>query len=214
MVKNASDFRPESYRPADIDSELVRLDTLDSKHWEDRKKIVLRNVRVNLDDLIAEAKDENIGTSLAVLKPKEIIDFKYRPCAREWDKSKLEAVLARQAQISLFDKQETEKLFKVVRKLPYKFSYVFTTEDGKKRDLMIEDWEVGALYWNMIRKGCTEEEACQEVRKKFLDELTQRDLYFFMGTTLRYHKVALNPFIIIGVFYPPKTEKSQLSLNF
>lgn len=214
VVKNTSDFRPESYRPADIDSELIRVDTIDARHWEERKKIVLKNVRDNLDDLIAEAKDENTGTSLAVLKPKEIIDFKYKPCEREWDKDKLMAVLARHAQISLFDKQETEKLFKVVRKLPYKFSYIFTTEDGKKRDLMIEDWEVGALYWNMIHKGCTEKEACQAVQKKFFDELTQRDLYFLMGTTLQYHKVAPNPFIIIGVFYPPKEATSQLSLDF
>lgn len=45
------------------------------------------------------------------------------------------------------------------------------------------------------------------------DELDlTKDLYFFMGTTHRHHFVGPNPFIIIGVFYPPKVDNRQLSL--
>ena len=32
----------------------------------------------------------------------------------------------------------------------YEFSYKFISEDGKERKLMIEDWELGMLYWNCL----------------------------------------------------------------
>jgi hypothetical protein len=77
---------------------------------------------------------------------------------------------------------------------------------------MIEDWELGALYWNCLKKtNGNEEIACQQVREKYFDWMyKERDLYFFMGTTKLHHFVAPNPFIIIGAFYPPKV--AQLSL--
>jgi hypothetical protein len=77
---------------------------------------------------------------------------------------------------------------------------------------MIEDWEIDALFWNcLFRADGDEEVAKQLVRQKYFDEfIEQKDLYFFIGTTLRYHNVSPNPFVIIGVFYPPKT--SQLTL--
>ena len=42
--------------------------------------------------------------------------------------------------------------------------------------------------------------------------LKENDILLFLGTTKRYHKVAPNPFVIIGVFYPPK--EKQLDLFF
>jgi len=48
------------------------------------------------------------------------------------------------------------------------------------------------------------------VKQKYLERFSKKDLYFFVGTTKQYHNVAQNPFVIIGVFYPPMTD--QLSL--
>ena len=31
----------------------------------------------------------------------------------------------------------------------------------------------------------------------------KKDIYLFVGTTQKYHNVGPNPFVIIGVFYPP-----------
>ena len=216
VVKNSKDFRKESYRPIDIDTEIVLQDTVGTDNdWQDRKNIVLKNVRYNMDELIEEAQNQSIGTSLAVLKPKEIKDFIWEDEEREWDKKKLAAVYANQQQGNLFEEAKaTEKIFQVVKKLPYKFSYVFTTEDGKERTLMIEDWEVGELYWNCLKKYGDELTACQKVKEKYFDWMAKkRDLYFFLGTTKEYHNYAKNPFIIIGAFYPPKMQNStQLSL--
>lgn len=215
LVKNTSDFRPESYRPTDLDREIRMLDKIDTKgDWAKRKLHIGDTIWDNITELIAAAKDPNARTSLAIVKPKEILDFVWRPCEREWDKQKMDKVIANKAQGSLFDEEETRLVFKVVKKLPYEFSYIFTTEDGKTRTLMIEDWELGALYWNCLKnaKG-DEEEACRKVKEKYLDYMWgQRDLHFFMGTTKVFHNVSPNPFIIIGTFYPPKVDTQQLSL--
>ena len=215
LVKNTSDFRPESYRPTDLDKEIRILNKIDTKgDWSERKQIIGNQIWYNMTELIAAAKDSKKGTSLAIVKPKELIDFVWKPCDREWDKRKMDAVIANKAQGSLFDEAETRLVFKVVKKLPYEFSYIFTTEDGKTRNIMIEDWELGALYWNCLAKAKGNEEvACKKVKEKYLDYMWhQRDIHFFMGTTKQFHHVAPNPFIIIGTFYPPKINSQQLSL--
>lgn len=213
LVKNNADFRPESYRPADIDKEIVILDSVDtSQHWNERKKIALTKVYTNLSTLINEAKNQEIGTSLAVLKPKKVIDFIWKECDREWSKKKLDAVYANQAQGSLFDTEYTKKFFKVVSKVPYEFSYIFTSDDGRERKLMIEDWELGMLYWNCLEKANGNEElACKKVKEKYFDKMVyQCDLYFFLGTTFRFHNIAPNPFLIIGTFHPPKIKSNNI----
>lgn len=217
VTKNQKDFRKESYRPTDIENEFILGDVTSTKNnWAERKKIVLKDVRYNMSELIAEAQNKEIGTSLAVLKPKEIKDFIWENCSREWDKKRLDTVIANQAQGNLFDKKETEKIFKVVKKVPYKFSYIFTTDDNIERTLMIEDWEVGMLYWKCLEKANGDEDiACQKVKEKYFDTFTQKhNLYFLLGTTKKFHNIAPNPFIIIGTFHPLKEKESQqLSLD-
>lgn len=215
LVKNTSDYRPESYRPKDIDKEIRILEEIDTKYnWARRCDMVLGYVHKNMTDLLAETKNPQKGTSLAVLKPSEILDFIWEKCDREWDKKKMAAVYANQAQGSLFDLEDTKELFKVVQKLPYKFSYIFKTNDNIVRTMMIEDWELGMLYWNCLKESKGDEEvACQKVKEKYFNWMcTERDIYFFVGTTKQFHNIAPNPFIIIGTFYPPKVDTKQLKL--
>ncbi|TRX15935.1 hypothetical protein FNW25_17110, partial [Flavobacterium franklandianum] len=87
LVKNKSDFRPESYRPYSYDSEIKIVGKLDTKnYWADRKKFALNNVHTNLASLIKDAHNKKICTSLAVFKPSKIIDFIAVEVEREWDK--------------------------------------------------------------------------------------------------------------------------------
>lgn len=53
----------------------------------------------NLTELIAEAKNKDTCTSLAVFKPTEILDFTAELVDREWDKDKL----AKLNQLNLFE---------------------------------------------------------------------------------------------------------------
>ncbi|MBO7562940.1 MAG: hypothetical protein J6T04_08685 [Bacteroidales bacterium] len=214
LTRKSNDFRPESYRP-NLDAPIKLLDKVGTENsWAERKKIVLHNVKTNMTELIKEAKDPAKRTSLAILKPTKVLDFICKESSREWDQSKLEAMKAHHNQLDLFTQEEAYEIFKVVKKIPYNFYYVFKTEDGKKRELMIEDWEIGMLYLNTLKKADGDERiACQKVRERFFDDFAnKKDLYFFMGTTLKHHNVSRNPFIIIGTFYPPKVKDPDPSL--
>lgn len=148
LVKNASDFRPESFRPYSHDSEIKIIGHIDTAgNWELRKQLALRKIYFDLTELIEEAKDKNICTSLAVFKPTEILDFIVEPVDRMWDQDKL----LKLNQLNLFETNVAGK-FEVVQKLPFKFSYVFTDILGRKSQLMIEDWEIGQLFWNCLAR--------------------------------------------------------------
>lgn len=99
---------------------------------------------------------------------------------KEWNKQKLDAVYANQAQHSLFDVEETKRIFKVAKKLPYEFSYKFISEDGKERKLMIEDWELGMLYWNCLAAANGDEQvACEKVKRNISQNGVKRYIFLF-----------------------------------
>ena len=77
LEKNPSDFRLESYRPKSLDAPIQVIDEIrpDGDAWHERRKIVLNKVYDNLEELITEAKDKTIGTSLCVFKPSRVLDF-------------------------------------------------------------------------------------------------------------------------------------------
>ncbi|GAB3753167.1 hypothetical protein [Spirosoma pomorum] len=208
LVKNGKDFRPESFRPVNIID--VNANTVGhigtEKDWQERKEIALKNIYTSLDKLIADAKDKTKHVSLAVFKPTKITGFKIKEVEREWDREKLEQM----RQMNVFVERKARK--ELVRKLPYKFSYTFEDENSRVSTLMIEDWELGALFW----KYEDEKEACQKVKEKYFDDLAQtKDIYFFLGTTLANHHKSINPFIIIGTFHPtfPKPPKVSPQLE-
>jgi len=220
LVKNSSDFRPESYKPRSIESAFNVVGHIDtSNSWQERKDIILKRVHTNLAGLIREAKDKMISTSLAIFKPTGILDFVIEPAEREWDKEKLDALKAKAQQLQLF--RNADNPFDVVNKLPFKFSYRFKDDEGAISKLMIEDWEIGALYWKMLEKydgHDRETRACEDVRKKYWDDFAlTKDLYLFVGTVYESHaKNYPNPFVIVGTFHPtfskPVKLESQLKM--
>jgi hypothetical protein len=214
LEKNKKDFRPESFRPV-FGSKIRRVGHIDTNNnWAERKKYCLKKVYYSLDELIAEAKDPKIRTSLATFKPAEILDFKVEPTKRVWDFDRLRKIQEKRRQMKLFpdEEEDLEEEFRVVRKLPYKFRYIFKDKVGKVHRLQIEDWEIGQLFWNSLDKNLGDEQkACEDVRKKYLDDFARtKDLYFFLGTTLQNHVRSPNPFIIIGTFHPKKEQQPKL----
>lgn len=211
LEKNNSDFRPESYKPKSIEANFNIIDHLGTEDcWQLRKETVLKNIYTNMTHLIEDAKNPEKYTSLAVFKPKEILDFKVEPVERAWDKNKLDALKAKAQQLNLF--QNADNPFEVVQKLPFKFSYKLTSDDGSERTMMIEDWEIGQLYWNCLKRhDGNETKACLDVKKKYFDDFAKtKDLYLFLGTTREFHLIAPNPFIIIGTFHPKKIIQPSL----
>lgn len=211
LVKNTSDFRPESFRPRTSESRFTSIEKLDTKgNWAKRKEVVLNKIYNNLTILIGEAKNKDICTSLAVFKPTKVIDFVYEEVSREWGAKKLAAL----QQFNIFENSKNGKKFEVVKKLPYKFSYIFEDINGRRAKLMIEDWETGELFWNCFRRSGDEKIACEKVKQKYLDDFALlKDLYFFLGTLYQHHaRKSLNPFVIIGTFTPKIEIQTKLDL--
>lgn len=208
LEKSKTDHRPESYKIIH-DSLVTVSDPLPTKNkWAARREAFLDKVDVydDLADVIGRAHRNEL--SLALFKPKRFLQFIHEPVDREWDAKKLEQLEKQKQQIHLFDDEESvARQFKVVKKLPYKFSYRFEDSRGKTSKLMIEDWEIGALYWNCLRDSHGDENtAITKVREKYWDNIVQSGKYdptLVLGTTLEHHrKKASNPFVIISVFWP------------
>jgi len=213
LVKNTSDIRPESYKVTDIDKVRLLGEPVGTKQgWVERKEIIFRKNKVYTDLATLIGKANNNELSIAIFKPTQILDLIIKETDREWSKDKLEILRDKASQLSLFQSEdEVRKEFNAVDKLPYKFSYHFKDISGKESKLMIEDWEIGMLYWNCLKqtKG-NEKKALELVKNKYIDDFLKKDISFFLGTTKQFHGWAKNPFVIIGVFYPPAT--NQLSL--
>jgi hypothetical protein len=210
LVENKTDRRIESFKPRSPDS-ISLLNTIGTANeWLERKQYVLERGTVffDLDKIIQMNKDGQL--SLATFKPTKILDMCIEEVEREWDGEKLRLLKEKSKQGDLFN--DTPEYFRVVDKLPYKFSDKFFDEKGKVSTMMIEDWEIGALYRKCLKKhNGDEDKAIEDVRNKYLIEFTQnRDVYFFLGTTLKYDGWAQNPFLIIGVFAPPIKLQQEL----
>ncbi len=203
VEKNKGDPRPESYRVPNTQEIKLLQKIGTSREWEDRKKIVLEKTKVytNKKEIISLAHKDKI--SLAVFKPSKIVDFIIEDADPEWPQHKVNGILSQLKQGSLFEDQNIED-FKMMPKLPKKFSYIFEDDLGERSTLMIEDWEVGSLYWNCLKKS-TPDAASKKVKEKYFDDFAlKKDLYFFLGTTREWHiRRARNPYVIIGTFHPP-----------
>ena len=150
-------------------------------------------------------QQERDRTSLGVFRPKRVHDLIIKPDSAEW-KAGFKAALA---QARLWDDRKVTK--QPLRKVPFKFQYKFECDDlrcKRAHRMMIEDWEVGALYWKLVDQGASPEQAAQRVRDKFLHELcgAERDTHFFVGTILAHPTT----WVVIGVFWPKVNRKNEV----
>lgn len=201
LRKRKDDFRPESHSPLYYDFRDIvvhgKIDTKDG--WAVRRHYCTNRVYTSLRKLLADSREPG-NVSLATFKPTAIIAFEIEEeINKDWKDEWKE--LRKQGDLFQQDK-EPEIL---IPKLPYKFYYRFKDEEGIESRLMIEDWEIGALFWRCLREYKSEEIALEKVREKYESEfLNEKDIYLFLGTTKEWHmRRAKNPFVIIGVFYPP-----------
>lgn len=205
--RNQKDFRPETYYP-DLDT--IKIEPgINKVDWDERRNIIFKNNKVytNLNEIILEAKTKSV--SLGIFKPSKILDFVIEDSKTDWNPNTLQIIKNKRNQLHLFKSEdELNREFEIVRKIPYKFSYKFSDDEGRKSTMMISDWEIGMLYLNCLTAANNnEKEALKKVKEKYLDSFLSKDLFFFLGTTKKFHNVSPNPFIIIGVFYPPKKEE-------
>ncbi len=202
------DVRKESFRP---DSDSIRMigepiPTRRGGDWTDRTKYVLQNVSKSMEDLKRQQRVDR--TSLGIFKPKEVFDLVISEDEPDWNPGFKHAL----AQARLWENRTVSR--EPPRKVPYKFHYRFRCDDSEcngNHRMMIEDWEVGALFWRMVDQGHSHKEAALTVRRKFLDEICgpTKDTHFYVGTILAHP----TSWVIIGVLYPTlKKQATQLHL--
>jgi hypothetical protein len=211
LNRNPSDPRPETFRPADF-NELIPVGHVDTTgDWRERRRLLLGKAKVytRLGELIEGAKANRL--SLAVFKPARILNFSWEAEERDWDPAKVREMRERSGQRELFEEEAWRQTFKVIPKLPYSFSYRFEDAEGRQSELQVLDWEIGALYWNVMRScGGDENRALEKVKQKYFDAFTATDLHFFLGTTQEFHFRAPNPWVIIGVLPIPHERQQDL----
>jgi len=194
-----NDIRKESRKPK-LKSIQILGEPLSTKdNWRQRRIIVdpmPHHTVGQLDSLYNQNK-----TSLGIVRPKRVLDLKVTKVDPEW-KGQWKKQFS---QIPLFDEPQ-----KPLRKIPYKFQYVFECDDcDKKYKAMIEDWELGVLFLNESDRLGSDEKAADSVKKQYLEKLCadNRDTRFFMGTRFPY-----NTWLVLGVFWPPKIDAVQPDL--
>jgi len=200
LKKRTDDFRPESHSP--IDYNFSNVETLGKigteNNWVERKTFCITNVYTNKAKLL-EASQGPTNVSLATFKPAKLVSFNIEADEKEWKNEWKEL----RKQGSLFDADKSPEI--QIRKLPYKFSYTFLDDVGISSSLMIEDWEIGALYWKCLKIAEGDKnKALQKVREMYETKFfKEKEIYLFLGTTKEWHmRRGRNPFVIIGVFYP------------
>jgi len=208
LNERTDDFRPESHSPVNYDfKDIVIGDTINTNgNWLLRKELCLKNIYTNKKKLLEDSKAPR-NLSLATFKPTKVIGVEIEEDEREWKDEWKEL----RKQGNLFETVKSVET--LIPKLPYKFFYRFLDDEEVESKLMIEDWEIGALYWNCLRSSDGNESiALEKVKEQYENNfIKNKDLYLFLGTTKEWHRRrANNPFVIIGVFYPKKELQGRL----
>jgi hypothetical protein len=155
-----------------------------------------------MEDLYEQKERDR--TSLGIFRPAKVHDLLITPTSAEWKAE----FLAELNQQRLWETRTATK--RPPRKVPWKFQYQFECEDARCNQnhcMMIEDWEVGALYWREVDGGATPSEAAQSVKRKFLDTICapDRDTHFFVGTVLNH-----GTWVIVGTYWPKRDLELRL----
>jgi len=191
-----NDGRRESRKPH-LDSINIVGERLSSdRMWEARRRIIDELPHHTVNQLRSAYDDDR--TSLGIVRPTRVLDLVIESAEPEW-KPKWRNL---SQQLRLFGDPP-----KPLKKIPYKFSYVFECEDADKpHQAEITDWELGVLYLKEEDRLGSSEAAAASVKKKFFDEICRdnKDTRFFMGTVLPY-----NTWIVLGTFWPPRITERQ-----
>ena len=186
-----NDKRIESRRPNLETIKVLGQPLPTADQWAERRAIVDRLPHHTLNKLreLHDAKQVSLG----IIRPTRVLDLEIADAEGDW-KPEWQGELN---QLRLFGPPP-----KPLRKLPYKFTYIFECADSAKpHRATITDWELGTLFLKEADRLASDKAAAESVKKKFFGELCRadKDTRFFMGTFFPY-----NTWLVLGVFWPPK----------
>ncbi len=191
--EKASEYlnRKESYR---VRYETLKIEghvpTGHDKSWNERNRIILPLMAGSMEELELRSNVDN--TSLGIIKPRAITDFTIdsKPGVDEEENKILKEV-----QMTLDGEIRTD-----LENIDYNFRYHFLCQgaDCKGHNIMCEDWEMLESWRSWKRTYRDRDTHIEKFKKRYLDDMLKRNLYFFVGTHSRF-----NTWLIIGLYYPP-----------
>ena len=196
---SGNDNRKESRKPKLETIEVIGEPLSTRNNWQERRRYIDHMPHNTITELIELYDNERI--SLGIVRPSRVLDIDISRVDEEW-KPEWQALFNQMRVLG--------DSMKPLRKLPYKFQYVFECNDSKKPHCaMIEDWELGVLFLKESDRLGSDEKAASSVKSKYLDEIcrSDKDTRFFMGTRFPY-----NTWLVVGVFWPPKIDTVQEEL--
>lgn len=192
-IKKASDWRPESHTP-DLDKLVCGERMGSDRNWEERRRLLAPLISPSIEYLQSQQRQTNV--SLWFIKPKEIIDFYLKPCARNWTEKQIAALCAQ----DMFERSGPRRL---LEKIPFEFHYKFRCDDPtcNGHDMQCLDWEVSESYRSWRRKYPEPSVFKEKFLARFREEMIKKnDTHFYVGTLIAHPLT----WTIVGLFYPKK----------
>lgn len=190
----SDDKRSESFR---VDADTIKVVTwfdTEKGTWQKRKELVLKVPVKSMCQVYKECESDDL--SLGLIKP-ESVKFE---CTKQ-SPSDQQSREACYAQLSLFNKQKD-----AIEEIPYHFYYNFKCagfSDCPGHKLSIIDWEIGQAFRDWRSRYPDEKVLLEKIKERWLDigNTDKKDVYFYVGNLKRFRQT----FMVLGVFYPPKT---------
>lgn len=196
------DNRPESHELHIESLKRTGKKVTTANAWTSRLRVIKDHLVPSIDAL--ESRRQKTGETLGFVGPVEILELDIKRIRNpEWTDDEIKKL----TQESFFDTEEVKNR-RILRKLPYEFRYKYRlhTDDAHvESQHLLTDWEVGALYWHCVDGEYDDWEV--PFRERFVDEFSEKDLYFLMGTVHRFP----DTWLIVGLYYPPKATPESKS---
>ncbi|NQY77419.1 MAG: hypothetical protein HRT78_09880 [Halomonas sp.] len=203
IEKSRDDHRPESHK-LKVGSIQLGNKVPSEGNWVNRRHY-LNQLPVFDSPVDLQKAHEDKGTSLGLVRVHKINDLSLNEHKnKDWtdeERAKLVSV-----QLSLLDGEQDE--IEILEKIPVDFHYHYeclTPSGPVSFKHKIVDWEIGALYRNLVKKhGPSDWKG--PFQHKLLEDLPSKDLMFLMGNIHRFQ----DQWLIISLIYPPKQPQQSL----
>lgn len=204
---HSGDLRPETRRPNRDSIELIGAPIPTTDGWRQRRRFVEPLMAESMCEV--QRRQRADGTSLAVFRPKSVLDIVIEPADVNAEKRAIGRAWA--AQTSLLDGLGAEERVHQLRELevvPWTFKYHYICSDpgcNSHRQSII-DWEIVGTY----RKVRNRPDWQERMKRRWLGELCSpdRDTAFFVGNQHQHPR----SFLVLGVWWPPR-QAEQLAIG-
>lgn len=208
IKKSTKDGRLESYEIKHETIKILNAIPTDDNAWSKRAEWMFKNntwVYNSVEELYE--KQNLTGTSLGVVRPRQIIDIQLHERSAEDQKKHIQKVKdirqkidARNAQASLFYESNPTEVLKIgFMQERIQIHWLCENPNCKMHKMSVIDWELIELQ---RREG--NDPAIAKLRSYC--DLTKYDIRFFLGN-LKQHP---GSFIIGGIWYPKKSIKISM----